>query len=215
MYTAAPYKVTEGDLPSIDNAVSGTNGEICTDISLGSLTISESTTLGAFSRAVINSNPDRFVNGDQITVFVATQTSNGVTGLPYVAMKTAKIKLDVTDNETLLSEFDPDGMYFAVTPGKEHGHTAAAYTAGQISLHEGVKVRHSSVAGLETGSVVAIEQLPNVHQIAPLNTACHLGIGTDNTAARSFADFLSCDGVTADNGQSCVANRPATLTNYN
>lgn len=154
---AAPYKVTEGDMPSIDNAVSGTNGEISTDISLGSLTISESTTLAQFSRAIIDNNAGRFANGDQITVFVATQESNSVTGLPYVSMKTAKIKLNVSDNETLLEEFDPDGLYFAVTPGTDKLGMSAAVNGAVVYIHsrkeQGV-VRVSSQRFIATNTLL-------------------------------------------------------------
>lgn len=132
---AAPYKVTEGDMPTIDNAASGTNGEICSDIILGDLTIGESTTLAMFSRAVINNNAGRFINGDQITVFVAIQYTNSVTGLPYVSMTAAKIKLDVSDNETLLSEFDPDGLYFAKTPGTDKLGMSAAINGAVVYIH--------------------------------------------------------------------------------
>lgn len=132
---AAPYKVTEGDLPTIDNAASGTNGEICTDIILGDLTISESTTLGAFSRAIENNNAGRIVDGDQITVFVAVQSTNSVTGVPYVAMTSAKIKLDGSDNETLLSEFDPDGLFFAKTPGTDKLGMSAAINGAVVYIH--------------------------------------------------------------------------------
>ena len=50
----APYQITRGSLPSVEVVANGPNGEVGTDISLGSLTIGESTTLKQFSDAVVN-----------------------------------------------------------------------------------------------------------------------------------------------------------------
>ena len=79
----APYQITRGSLPSVEVVANGPNGEVGTDISLGSLTIGESTTLKQFSDAVVNNNAN-YQNGDQISCFVAKQSTNSVTGVPYV-----------------------------------------------------------------------------------------------------------------------------------
>ena len=70
----AGYLVTLGTLPSI-NVTMGAGDVATTDISLGSMSITASTTLKAFSNAVVNNNRD-YEYGDQISAFIATQTVN-------------------------------------------------------------------------------------------------------------------------------------------
>ena len=130
----APYQVTRGSLPSVEVVTNGTNGEVGTDISLGTLTISESTTLKQFSDAVVNNNPN-FKNGDQITCMVLYQSTNTVTGIPYAECKAFEITLDQTDNETLLSEFDPDGVAFTKMAGSDKLGMSQAVNGGVVYIH--------------------------------------------------------------------------------
>ena len=58
---AAPYQITQGSLPSI--VITGEGAEAKTDIALGSLTISASTTVAEFAKAVVDNNAD-FDYGD-------------------------------------------------------------------------------------------------------------------------------------------------------
>lgn len=108
----APYQMSYGTLPPINVAANGTSGEVGTDISLGSLTVGDNTTLQQFSRAIIESNPG-FQNGDQITAFVLLQSVNTVTGVPYTEVRTFEVTLDTTDNETLVMDLDPELYVFA------------------------------------------------------------------------------------------------------
>lgn len=130
----APYQVTRGSLPSIEVVANGTNGEVGTDISLGTLTIGESTTLKQFSDAVVNNNP-MYKNGDQITCMVLYQSTNTVTGFPYVECKAFEITLDQTDNETLVREFDPDGVAFNTMTGSDKLGMSQAVNGGVVYIH--------------------------------------------------------------------------------
>lgn len=108
----APYQMSWGTLPPISVTASGTSGEVGTDISLGSLTVGDSTTLQQFSRAILESNPS-FRNGDQITAFVLLQSVNSVTGVPYTEVRSFEVTLDTEDNETLVADVDPELYVFA------------------------------------------------------------------------------------------------------
>lgn len=132
----APYQVTRGSLPSIEVVTNGTNGEVGTDISLGTLTVGESTTLKQFSDAVINNNP-LFKNGDQITCLVLTQATNTVNGIPYVTCKAFEVTLDQTDNETLIQDdgIDPDGIAFTTMTGSDKLGMSMAVNGGVVYIH--------------------------------------------------------------------------------
>lgn len=108
----APYQVSYGTLPPISVTASGVSGEVGTDISLGSLTVGDSTTVQQFSRAIIESNL-HFQNGDQITAFVLLQSVNTVTGVPYTEVRAFEVTLDTGDNETLVADLDPELYVFA------------------------------------------------------------------------------------------------------
>lgn len=99
---AANYQVTRGSLPSI-TVQAGTGDVPVTDISLGSLTLGPSTTLKEFSKAVVNNNSD-FEYGDQISAFIATQSVNIETQVPYVKILSVELTLDRNDSETLLRD---------------------------------------------------------------------------------------------------------------
>ena len=130
----APYQITRGSLPSVEVVANGPNGEVGTDSSLGSLTIGESTTLKQFSDAVVNNNAN-YQNGDQISCFVAKQSTNSVTGVPYVEIDAYEVTLDQTDNETLLSEFDPDGVVFTTMASSDKLGMSQTVNGGVAYVH--------------------------------------------------------------------------------
>ena len=111
----AGYQVTRGSLPSIDVA-EGTGGVAVTDIALGDLAITAETTLKQFSDAVVDNNPD-YVQGDQISCFIAEQSVNSVSGVPYVKITALEVTLDCTDDETLLADI-VDALGFTSVGGK-------------------------------------------------------------------------------------------------
>lgn len=164
----APYQVTRGSLPSIDTSVSGTGGEIGTDISLGNLTISDSTTLGQFSRAIVENN-EGWANHDAIILFVLRQSTNSVTGVPYVTVDEFKVTLDVSDNETLLSEFDPNSEAFVNTPGSDKLGMAMTVNGGAVYIHSRITSEGTQVS---TQAIIATNTLlPNYQSTSTRNEA--------------------------------------------
>ena len=98
----AAYEITNGSLPSIDVAA-GTGGVPVTDIALGNLIIDSDTTLKEFSDAVVDNNSG-YVQGDQISCYIAIQEQNPVTGIPYVRIKAYEVTLNQRDEDTLLAD---------------------------------------------------------------------------------------------------------------
>ena len=98
----AAYQVTRGSLPAIVQTLSA-GDVVVTDISLGSMSITASTTLKAFSNAVVNNN-DSYQYGDQISCYIFTQSVNSESQVPYVKMQAFEVTLDANDEETLLRD---------------------------------------------------------------------------------------------------------------
>ena len=96
---ACAYQITQGSLPAI--VLTGTGNGTKTDIYLGSLTISGTTTVAQFSQAVVENNAD-YKYGDQISFFRIQQKTNEETGIPYCQFSASKVVLDAADTETKL-----------------------------------------------------------------------------------------------------------------
>ena len=88
---AAPYQITQGSLPSI--VIAGEGAEAQTDIALGSLTISASTTVAEFAKAVVDNNAD-YNYGDQISFYNILQRVNAETNIPYCQFSACYVVLD-------------------------------------------------------------------------------------------------------------------------
>ena len=88
---AAPYQITQGSLPSI--VIAGEGAEAKTDIALGSLTISASTTVAEFAKAVVDNNVD-YNYGDQISFYNILQRVNAETNIPYCQFSACYVVLD-------------------------------------------------------------------------------------------------------------------------
>lgn len=130
----APYEVSFGSIPSISVSANGISGEVGTDISLGNLTVDDSTTLKQFSDAIVENNPN-FRFGDQITAFVAYQSVNTVTGVPYVDIKSFEVTLDHEDTETLIADLDPDLLVFKNQGATDKIGMNSTVNGGVVYIH--------------------------------------------------------------------------------
>lgn len=110
-------QISEGTLPSISHGF-GTGDVITSDIVVGSMSITATTTLKAFSNAIINNNVDWKV-GDQLSVYALIQTVNAETGVPYVTCQKVEITLDNSDaaEDTVLRDL-AGSEYVSVVDGK-------------------------------------------------------------------------------------------------
>lgn len=110
----APYQVTRGSLPTVNVAL-GDNNVPISNIIVGGLTIGASTTLGAFSKAIVDNNSNTmWRDGDQLTVFILHQSI--MNNVPRIITESVKIVLDTSDETTLLGDMI-DVNLFAVTDG--------------------------------------------------------------------------------------------------
>lgn len=104
---AAPYQITQGSLPSI--VIAGEGAEAQTDIALGSLTISASTTVAEFAKAVVDNNAD-FDYGDQISFYDVLQRVNAETQIPYCQFSASYVVLDKNSAVKLLDQVNKAGF---------------------------------------------------------------------------------------------------------
>ena len=105
----AAYQITRGQLPGIMVSVDSSHA-FTTDISVGGLSIGASTTLKAFSDAIIQNNPT-WRDGDQLSLYIATQEVDGVSGMPRVSMQAIEVTLDTSDEDTLLEDITGQNVY--------------------------------------------------------------------------------------------------------
>ena len=104
----APYQITRGSLVSISMTVNGA-GILVSGLALGSLVISNTTTVGEFSQAIIANNAGWQV-GDQLTFFLGKQTIDPVTNIPRATLTPHKIVLDPVDETTLWTVSGQEGF---------------------------------------------------------------------------------------------------------
>ncbi len=105
---AAPYQLTQGSLPSI--VITGEGNTAVTDIFLGGETLAASTTVAAFSKAVVENNPD-YHYGDQISYFIVKQKVNETTNIPYCQFEGHKVVLDASNDAKLWSVVPKNGFF--------------------------------------------------------------------------------------------------------
>lgn len=110
----AAYQITRGKLPSI-TVEFGNNNVPESNIAVGSITLGNSTTLKAFSDAIIQNNTG-WMSGDQLSVFVAHQMMDASTGVPRVEINAVEVTLDSAADTTMLSDL-VETSFFAVVDG--------------------------------------------------------------------------------------------------
>lgn len=87
----APYLISRGSLPSIQ--VEGTGADAVTNISVGSLTISGTTTIGEFADALVANNAG-IEYGDQLTYVSLVQQTDANSGYPIVVAGIYEVTLN-------------------------------------------------------------------------------------------------------------------------
>ena len=112
MCIVAPYEITQGNVKSI--TISGKGKKAVTDISLGTLSITSTTTVAEFSNAVVLNNK-LYEYGDQITYFLVHQVVNEVTNIPMAEVDACCIVLNKSNEAKLLALVDARG--FSVQEG--------------------------------------------------------------------------------------------------
>ena len=138
---AAPYQTNQGSLPSI--VITGEGAEAKTDIALGSLTISASTTVAEFAKAVVDNNAD-FDYGDQISFYDVLQRVNAETQIPYCQFSASYVVLDKNSAVKLLDLVNKAGFASVggvLAHGEDEGDGVFAWVH---SRYDGGKTRVST-----------------------------------------------------------------------
>ena len=110
----AAYQITRGKMPSI-TVEYGNNNVPESSIAVGTLTIGNSTTLKAFSDAIIQNNSG-WLSGDQLSVYVAYQMIDANTNVPRVEINAIEVTLDSAADTTMLSDI-LETSFFSVVDG--------------------------------------------------------------------------------------------------
>ena len=111
---AAPYIISQGSLHTIK--LTGEAGSSLTNINLDSFTITDDTTIDAFSAEVVRQNKNVFEIGDKIAFIRVVQTTDPVTGTPICDFYSDCVTLELGCTLKLLRCVDPEG--FSVSGGK-------------------------------------------------------------------------------------------------
>lgn len=131
----APYRISSGSLPEIE--LTGSQVGVDTNLYLGGLIITDATTVGQISAALIANN-NGIVKGMQLSLIVNLQRSNEVTNRPYIVARAYEMIIDETSS-ALLSNYFPDGILKAKQTegaplyydGSNLGDGAAAFILSQ------------------------------------------------------------------------------------
>lgn len=131
----APYRISSGSLPEIE--LYGSQIGVETNLYLGSMVITNATTVGQISAALITNN-NGIVRGMQLSLIVNLQRSNETTNRPYIVTRAYEMIIDETSLD-LLTKYFPDGILKAKETegsplyydGSNIGDGAAAFILSQ------------------------------------------------------------------------------------
>lgn len=140
----APYMITDGELPAIENVID--NGVLKSDIDISTIVLDENTDVAAFSTAVIGSNLGRFLEGDQISLIKVDQRINAVTQIPFVVVDVFEVTLNTNDHNNLLLDLEGADLIAEVS-GK---------LGSSFAVNGGAAIIHSRKAG--DGSTMVSQQ---------------------------------------------------------
>ena len=160
---AAPYQITQGSLPSI--VITGEGAEAKTDIALGSLTISASTTVAEFAKAVVDNNAD-FDYGDQISFYDVLQRVNAETQIPYCQFSASYVVLDKNSAVKLLDQVNKAGFASVggvLAHGEDEGDGVFAWVH---SRYDAGKTRVSTQFLINNNSLLADYQDDEAYALA-------------------------------------------------
>lgn len=100
----APYLISRGSLPSIQ--VEGTGADAVTNIAVGNLSISGTTTIGQFADALVANNAG-IEYGDQLTYVSLVQQTDANSGYPVVVAGIYEVTLDSASTDKV-RDFIPE-----------------------------------------------------------------------------------------------------------
>lgn len=200
----APYQITSGSIPAVDNV--GITTGIYSNIYTGNLILSATTTVQQFTAAILANN-NGIVEGMQLSLVVNLQRRNESLAIPYIVARTYEVILSLTDN-TLLSEYFPAGILIVRdaegSPLAYDGTTLGDGAAAFILSHTiSGKTRVSSQTLVMYGS----QSIYSIYTSALAVTAAIQSYGTNDSR------FL--DSTEAKEASGIVINNYVQAMNYN
>lgn len=108
----APYIVTKGSLPSVAVVSDETNEQFVSDLYVGDLVISGTTTAAQLS-AALRDNNNNMQEGDQVS-FILNFQGTTTDGVPYITARYYEFIIDSSDNRTL-ADLGLEGVIVADT----------------------------------------------------------------------------------------------------
>ena len=108
----APYVVTKGSLPSVAVVSDETNEQFVSDLYVGDLVISGTTTAAELS-AALRANNNNLQEGDQVS-FILNFQGTTTDGVPYITARYYEFIIDSSDNRTL-ADLGLEGVIVADT----------------------------------------------------------------------------------------------------
>lgn len=157
---AAPYMITDGELPAIENVID--NGVLKSDIDISTVSLDENTDVADFSTSVISNNVGRFLEGDQISLIKVDQRINAVTQIPFVVVDVFEVTLNTNDHNTLLLDLvgadliaevsGKLGSSFAVNGGAAIIHSRKAGDGSTLVSQQYLTVANSILAQYQSDS---------------------------------------------------------------
>lgn len=166
----SPYKISSGSLPEI--ACTGQTTGVRSDIYTGNLVITQATTVGQLSAAIISNN-NGITRGMQLSLIINIQRMNASTNRPYIVVRAYEIIINETDT-SLLSEYIPFGILETLESdgrplfynGTTIGDGAAAFilseTAGsrtRVSTQSLVQYGNQSIYALYTSPLAVADAI--------------------------------------------------------
>lgn len=195
----APYKVTSGSLGVIEMQLNGT--DLVSNLLVGNLTITENTTIGELSQALISNN-EGVREGMQLSLIINLQLASAGAGVPYINVRAHEIIL-ASDSTALVSDFIPDGILEVV------GATTKSLGISVASLGDGAA---TFILSETTGGKTAVSTQSLVFFGSNAVYRSYTSQAQMNAAVASYGEnvenFLSSNSA---NGSSAVATTLALM----
>lgn len=200
----APYKVTSGSLGSIEQQVLGSI--VTSNLFLGDLTISASTTVGQLSTALIDNN-NNVREGMQLSLIINLQTVDESTSIPYIVTRAYELLLSKSSSE-LVTDYIPGGILgnsdgtdnCLSFDGSNLGYGAATFI---LSETIGGKTRVSTQSMIMFGANAVYTQFTS--ELAWSNAIISYGVGTE--------DFLSANNAYPSNNVAVLNSIVSAVVN--
>lgn len=201
----APYKMTDGSLPQVQINELAQAGVYATDLYVGDLEISSSTTIGDLSAALIANN-NGLVNGMQLSLIENEQEV--INNIPRVVVRAYEFIINSADT-TLLSEKWGSAGLTTYTGGSIN---AIAYSTMQGASAFTFVLSHTFGGKTHVGASYMVLNDPAVYESYITSTAVDLAIqsyGSGNSTP--FLDSTEAGGASEGGSNPDVPTTPSIL----